>query len=450
MGPSIKWSDLPRLNPNAAGLDISAREIVACVPQGRCDPPIRVFGTYTPDVHALAAWLKECGVDTVAMEATGVYWIAVYEVLQQAGLCPLLVNARHVKNVPGRKSDVSDAQWIQTLHTYGLLRGSFLPEAQWRTLRTYWRQRASLIEHRAPHIQHMAKALHHMNLRLPEVITDITGVTGMKIVRAIIDGERDPVKLAYFRDPRCAHSVEDIVKALTGKYQDEQIFILKQAVALYDFYTAQITECDAAIEREYSRIPDAPDQDQRPPVDRTRRRHSRARNAPSFDLRAHLYRVTGVDLVAVTGLEESTVQSVLSETGTDVTRWRTVKHFSSWLGLAPHNDITGGKVLHSHVLKTHNRAGQAFRLAAQSVTRSNSAFGAFYRRVAFRLGAEQAIVATAHKIARTVYAILRDKKPFHEMGADEYERLHRERVVHNLTRKAQSLGFTLQPIPATQ
>ena len=444
---AVKWGELPQVNPNAAGLDVSAAEIVACVPRDRAEEAIRSFGTYTPDLHALAHWLKECGVETVAMEATGVYWIPVYEVLEGQGFGVHLVNARHVKNVPGRKSDVSDAQWIQTLHSYGLLRDSFLPDESWRVLRVYWRQRTSLIEHRAPHIQHMQRAMQHMNLQLTQALSDITGATGMQIIRAIVAGERNPVTLAQFRDPRCKHCADDIAKALTGNYREEWLYVLKQALDLFDFYTAQIAQCDVQIEREYERMHASSDQDYGapPPLPDRPKSKSHIKNAPAFDARSHLYRLTGVDLVAVTGLEESTVQTILSEIGTDMSRWRTQKHFSSWLALAPHNDITGGKVVRSRVPKRHSRAGQAFRMAARSVSRSDSAFGAYFRRLASHLGVEQATVATAHKIARTVYAMLKNRTPFQEMGADEYESRHRERVVARLRYKARTLGFSLVP-----
>jgi transposase len=359
-----------------------------------------------------------------------------------------VVNARHIKNVPGRKTDVCDAQWIQTLHSYGLLASSFLPDALWRPLRAYWRHRMSLVEHRAPHIQHMQKALQQMNVQLPQVLTDITGVTGMHIIRAIVAGERNPVTLAQFRDRRCAHSTESIAKALTGNYRDEHVFALKQSLALYDSYTERIAECDAEMERHYAKIQDSArqDEDQLPPLGPNPKKGSHSKNAPAFDVRTNIYRLTGVDLVAVTGLEESTVQTIITETGTDMSRWRTEKHFSSWLGLAPHNDISGGKVLRSKTLKQHNRAGQAFRMAAQSVIRSDTAFGAFFRRLAAHIGVEQAIVATAHKIARTVYAMLKNHVPFQQMGADEYERRYRQRVIARLSKKASVLGYRLVPL----
>lgn len=441
-----EWTELPQINLHAAGLDIGQSEIMVCVPQGNAEARLRAYGTYTPDLMALADWLAACQVTTVAMEATGVYWLPVYEVLEGRGFSVFLVNARHIKNVPGRKTDVSDAQWIQTLHTYGLLSGSFVPEAEIRVLRSYWRQRASLIEHRAAHIQHMQKALQQMNIQLTQVLSDITGVSGMRIIRAIVAGERDPVELAQMRDKRCAHSSDEIAKALTGNYRPEHIFALKQALALYDFYTTQIAECDSQMERQYAALESVADEDDLPPQTPSKRA-SHSKNAPGFDVRTQLFRITGVDLVAVTGLDQSTVQTIIAEIGTDVSRWPTVKHFCSWLGLAPHNDISGGKVLRSRTLKTNNRAGQAFRLAAQSVTRSQTPFGAFYRRLAARIGKQQAIVATAHKIARVVYAMLKHRTSFNQTSQQEYEQRHRQIEIKRLTRKAASLGFELVPQP---
>ncbi len=445
--PESKWAQLPQIKPDAAGLDIGEAEIVACVPPERTDEPIRCFGTFTPDLIALADWLQACGIKTVAMDSTGVYWIPLYALLEERGMEAFVVNARHLKNVPGRKTDVCDAQWIQTLHSYGLLAGSFLPDATWRPLPAYWRHRQSLIEHRAPHIQHMQKALHQMNLQLTQVLADITGVTGMQIMRAIVAGERDPVVLAQFRDRRCAHSTEGIAKALTGAYREEHVFALKQALALYDFYTAQVAECDAEMERQYAKMLEATEADrgELPPLGPDPKKKSHAKNAPAFDVRGNVYLLTGVDLVAVSGLEESTVQTIVAEIGTDMSRWRSAKHFCSWLGLAPHNDISGGKVLRSKTLKVCNRAGQAFRIAAQSVTRGDTAYGAFYRRLAAHIGVEQAMVATAHKIARTVYALLSHRVPFHEMSADEYERRYRQHLIAKLAKRAFALGYRLVP-----
>lgn len=435
------------INPNAAGLDIGSAEIWACVPVDRDAQPVRAFGTFTPDLEALADWLQACRIETVALESTGVYWIPVYELLEARGFQVYLVNARHIKNVPGRKSDVQDCQWIQRLHSYGLLSASFRPAAEMCALRAYLRHRASLIEHRAAHIQHMQKALHQMNVQLTQVLSDITGETGLQIIRAIVAGERDPVQLAQLRDPRCAHSQDNIAKALTGHYRPEHVFALKQALALYDFYTAQLQECDAELARHYSAIKPVVDIEQEP-LPPSRKKNTHSKNAPVFDVRTHLYQLTGVDLTAIDGLNEATAQIVISEIGTDMSKWPTAKHFCSWLHLAPHNDISGGKVLRSHILKGQNRAAQAFRLAAQAVGRTDTALGAYYRRMRAKHGPERAIVATAHKLARIVYHLLKYREPYQAIGREEYEQQVREREVAQLKRKAAKLGFTLTPQPA--
>lgn len=442
------WEGLRVSQPNAAGLDIGSEEIWAAVPPGRTSESVRKFGTYTPDLKALAEWLKACGVDTVAMESTGVYWIPVYEVLEERGFQVFVVNAHHLKNVPGRKSDIQDCQWIQGLHSVGLLRGSFRPAAEFVALRAYLRHRAELIEHRAAHIQHMQKALQQMNVQLTQVLSDITGVTGLAIIRAIVAGVRNPHQLAELRQPSCKKSKEEIIKALSGNYRPEHVFALKQALALYDFYSEQIKDCDLEIERQFSNL--KPQNEDLPPLPASEKNDSHSKNGPGYDARSQLYRITGVDLVAISGLNESTVLTIVSETGTDLSRFPTEKHFTSWLGLAPHNDISGGKRLRSHTLPTHNRAGQAFRMAAQSVSRSpDSAFGVFYRRMRARLGAKQAIVATAHKIARAFYHMLKHRTPFHDMGGEEYERRAREREIANLRKRAAKVGLSfVETVPA--
>jgi transposase len=382
------------------------------------------------------------------MESTGVYWIPVYEILEGRGFEVQVVNARQLKNVPGRKSDIQDCQWIQRLHSCGLLRGSFRPEAEMCALRAYLRHRAELLEHRAAHIQHMQKALQQMNIQLTQVLADITGVTGLAILRAIVAGERDAHKLARMRDRRCAHTEEEIVKALTGNYRQEHLFALKQALALYDFYTTQVVECDAEIERQFSNLKPSTDDDL-PPLDPQDKASTHSKNAPHYDARTYLYHLTGVDLVAISGLNASTVQTIISEVGLDMSRWPSEKHFCSWLGLAPHNDVSGGRVLRSRTLKTRNRAGQAFRMAAQAVSHnSQTAFGAHFRHMRARIGPAQAIVATAHKIARTFYHMLKDRTPFHELSAEDYLKSTREREIAQLNRKAAKLGFTLTPGPA--
>jgi transposase len=441
--PEADWSVV---NPHAAGLDIGASEIWACVPADRDTSPVRSFGTFTPDLQALAAWLVAGRVKSVAMASTGVYWIPIFELLEERGLEVYLVNARHIKNVPGRKSDVQDCQWIQRLHQYGFLRASFRPEAEMVVLRSYLRQRAMLLEHRAAHIQHMQKALHQMNVQLTQVLSDISGVTGLAIIRAIVAGERNPSQLAQLRHGRCRRSQADIAKALTGHYRPEHVFALKQALALYDAYTAQLAECDQQIEQLYSAIkprfePDDPDQ----PLGPDRKINSHSKNAPNFDVRRQLFQLTGVDLTAVDGLDVSTAQMLLSEIGTDMSRWRSEKHFCSWLGLAPHNDITGGRVVRSRTLPTHNRAGQALRMAAYAVGRGKSALGAFYRRLRARLGPEQALTATAHKIARIVYHMLRHRQSYRALSAADYDQQQHQRELKSLQRRAAKLGLSLVP-----
>jgi transposase len=438
------------VHPNAAGLDIGLAEIWSCIPPDRAGETVQPFGTFTPDLHRLADWLVANGVDTVALESTGIYWVPVYEILEARGLKVYLVNAQHIKNVPGRKSDVQDCQWIQKLHALGLLTASFRPDSEMRVLRTYLRHRAQLIEHRSPHVLHMQKALQQMNLQLSQVISDITGETGLAIVRAIVAGERDGVRLAQLRDPRCKSSEETIAKALTGDWREEHVFVLAQALALYDFYTAQVAACDAQIQQQFSAMKPRWDLDPISAVETPPTRRRRYKNEPPLETRAELIRIVGVDLPALGGIGTALAQTILSEIGTDMSRWPTAKHFASWLGLAPHNDISGGKVLRSRTLPTNNRAGQAFRQAATAVSRGPSVFGAFYRRQRAKAGPQYAQVATAHKIARTVYYLLKHRTQFVELGADVYEQQQREREVAALRKKATKLGFTLTAPPPVQ
>jgi len=444
--PDRRSEAWPMVCPEAAGLDIGASEIWACVPADRASPAVRSFATFTPDLQALADWLSACRVRTVAMESTGVYWVPVFEVLEAQGFEVYLVNARHIKNVPGRKSDVQDCQWIQRLHSYGFLRASFRPEAEMVVLRAYLRHRGMLLEHRAAHIQHMQKALQLMNVQLPRVLSDITGVTGMQIIRAIVAGERDPQVLATFRNGRCQRSEVEIAKALTGNYRAEHVFALKQALALYDAYSGQRRECDEEIERQYAATrprfdPEDPDEPLGPDI----KTNTHSKNAPDFDVRRRLFQLTGVDLTAVDGLDESAAQLLVSEIGTDMSKWPTEKHFCSWLGLAPHNDITGGRVVRSRTLHVHNRAAQVLRMAAQSVGRGKSALGAFYRRLRARQGPEQATTATAHKIARIVYYMLKHRQPYRAVSAAAYDEQQHQRELKSLQRRAAKLGLILAP-----
>jgi transposase len=427
-------------------LDIGAREIWACVPADHAPEPVRVFGTFTPDLEALADWLATCGITSVAMESTGVYWIPLFELLEARGFEAYLVNARHLKNVPGRKSDVKDCQWVQRLHSYGLLSASFRPDAEMVVLRAYLRQRAMLIEHRAAHIQHMQKALQQMNLQLTQVLSDLTGVTGLAILRAIVAGERDPQRLARLRHGRCQHTEAEIRQALTGSYRAEHLFALQQALALYEAYTTQLHECDRQIEQQYAALPPRFDPDDpSAPLGPDPKVNTHSKNAPAFDVRRQLYQLVGVDLTRVPGLHVSSVQQLLAEIGTDMHKWPTDKHFCSWLGLAPHHDITGGKVIRRRTLKTTNRAAQVLRLAAQSVGRGPSALGIYYRQMKARGGPERAITATAHKLARIIYHLLKTRHPYQPLTPEAYSAQQRQRHIEALTRKAAKLGFALQP-----
>lgn len=432
------------LNLNAAGLDIGAEEIYACVPRDRDPSPIRRFETYTVDLHRLADWLKSCGIKMVAMESTGIYWIPVFEILEMRGFEVSLVNARHLKNVPGRKSDVSDCEWLQQLHTYGLLRSSFRPDEEMCALRALVRHRQGLISSRSQQIQLMQKALEQMNIKLTQAVSDITGSTGLGIIRAILQGERNPKQLAKLRSSQCKRSEDEIVKALEGTYKPEHLFALRQAVEAYDFYLHQLQACDQAIEAYYASLPPAPPGEHTSPPNP--RNQKPRKNQVHFDLATSLYRTVGVDLTAIDGVEVLTIQTVLSEIGLDMSRWPTVKHFTSWLGLSPHNEISGGKVLRTRTRKTKNRANTALRLAAQSLHSSDSALGGFYRRMHAKHGPAKAITATAHKLARIIYSMLRDRTPYHDSGAEQYERQYQQRVIRNLQRKAKRLGLQLVPL----
>lgn len=441
---------LSQMNPDAAGLDIGAEEIFVCVPADGDEQSVRAFGTFTRDLHDLAKWLDACDIKTVAMESTGVYWIPVYEILESRGFEVYLVNARHLKNVPGRKTDVLDCQWIQQLHTYGLLRASFRPPEEMCALRALIRHRASLVRYRSAHIQHMQKALQQMNVQLTQVLSDISGVTGMCIIRAIVSGEHDPHVLARMRNRQCAKSETEIAGALEGNYKREHLFVLKQALSQYDFYDHQIQECDAEIEKLYTTLPPANQDGEDVPPPPKRTRGKRRKNQAHFDLATELYRATGVDLTSIDGIDALTAQTVISEIGLDMGKWPTVKHFTSWLGLAPNNKKSGGKILSSRTKKTQNRANTALRVAAQSLHRSHSALGGFYRRMKTRNGAAQANVATAHKLARIIYHMLKYRCNYNDPGETYYEQQYRERAIRNLKRKAASLGLQLAPLPAFQ
>jgi len=440
------FQGMSRVNPNAAGVDIGAVEIVACVPGEGNTQIVRAFGNYTVDLQALGRWLADYGVKTVAMESTGVYWIALFEELERQGFECLLISSRSLRRVAGRKSDISDAQWIQTLHSYGLLESSFRPQAELIALRTLLRHRAQLIEHRSPHIQHMQKALLQMNVHLSQAVSDITGVTGLKIIEAILAGERSPEKLAALREPGCKKSAEEIGQALTGTWREEHLFVLKQSLAMYTFYSEQIATCDEEIERVYGlTYPDRKDGEVAPLRERKRNSHSKNKPKNEESIRQHLKRISGVDLSVVDGFGVSLAQTVIMEVGTDMSKFPGEKHFCSWLGLAPKHEISGGKVLKNKTLKTKNRAGQAFRMAAQSVKQADCVFGVMYRRLRARLGPAQATVATAHAIARVVYRMLKYKVEYETISVEEYEQKYKAQQLKYMRKKAAKLGYQLTP-----
>ncbi len=441
-------NQLSQLNPHAAGIDVGASDIFVSVPPDRDSQPVRSFRSFTCDLHAMAHWLTQCGITTVAMESTSVYWIPLYEILVAAGIEVYLVNPRALKNVPGRKSDVRDCQWLQQLHSYGLLRASFRPAEDVVALRSVIRHREMLVTYRSAHIQHLQKVLHLMNLQLDKVISDLTGTTGLQILRAIVAGERDPAVLARFRDPRCKQPPEVLQRSLEGHYKREHLFQLQHALALYDYYTELLVQCDHELAHSYTTVPAKADPSMSPLPPSKHRRVRPRKHEPFFDLRAMLYRLCGVDLTAIDGCQAITIQTVLAETGVDMSAWRTCGHFTSWLGLCPHQDISGGKVLRSTTKKTKNRANIALRMAAQSLHHSNSALGAFYRRMRTRLGAPKAIGATAHKLARIIYTMLKYQKEYRDLGAEHFETRYRDRQVKHLKHKAARLGWTLVPVQA--
>ncbi len=380
------------------------------------------------------------------MESTGVYWIPLLQILEARGFAVALVNARHVKNVPGRpKTDRFDGRWRQKLHTYGLLAPSFRPPEDICQLRSLLRHRENLIRMTVKHIQHMHKSLDQMNLHLHHVISDITGVTGMRIIRAIVAGERDPRTLAQYRDYRIKSSADTIAKALEGDYRAEHVFTLTQSLALYDFTQQQIAACDQEIERVLSTLDSQVDPDEHPLPPPTTTHRQPQRNEPAFDLRTHLYRITGVDLTQVPGFQAPTIHIILAEVGLNMHKWPTDKHFASWLGLCPDNQISGGKVLSTGSRRVQNRASRALRMAAQSLRTSPSYLGAFYRRMRSTLGPAKATTATAHQLAQILSHMLQEKTPYLERGAEHYMHQDQERKIRQLRKQAKHLGFDLVP-----
>jgi len=441
------------LDDHAAGIDVGSAEHWVAVPPGSDPEPVRRFGACTADLEALADWLASRGVKSVAMESTGVYRVPLFELLEARGFRVRLVYARQTRAVPGRpKSDRRDCQWIQRLHSCGLLAAAFRPDDRVVVLRGYLRQRQMLVTFAAQHVQHVQKALELLNVKLTEVVSDVTGVTGMAIIKAILAGERDPAALARLRDHRCKQDEAAIARALYGNWRAEHLFALRQAVELFEFYQGRIAECGRQAEAHLLTFADRSGGQALPPRPKRKVRHANKGNTPAFDARARLYRASGVDPTRVEGIEENTASTLLGEVGLDVGRWPSVKHFCSWLGLCPSHKISGGKVLSRQTRSGAGRAAQALRLAARALGHSKSALGAYFRRMKARLGPAKAITAAAHKLARLVYSLLEHGDEYVARSMERYEREHRERQVRGLRRKALELGSELvepeEPTPS--
>jgi transposase len=427
--------------PNAAGIDIGSKSHFVAVSPHLCEESVREFDALTPGLRELVDWLQGLGVTSVVMESTGVYWVPLYEMLEDAGFDVQLVNARHVRSVPGRKSDVEDCQWLLKLHTFGLLRGSFRPTAEIVDLRTCLRHRDTLVISSGTEVQHMQKALNLMNLKLHVAISDITGKTGMRIIRAIIDGERDPAKLAEMRDHRCKASKQTILDSLTGNFTPEHMFVLEHSLRLYDTLQQLIEECDHRASKLLANLTGPAELDT--PLPKTKKK--RGAKQPKVDFRTPVYKLAGVDLTAIPGISDYTAVTLLSEIGTDMSRWGSFKKFGAWLCLAPGTKITGGKVLSSKTMPTSSRPAQVLRTAAVNAGRTRTALGAFYRRMCLRRGTGRAVVATAHKLARIIFQMISTGTPFEELGQDAYEQQHRDRTLRRLKKQAADLGLALVP-----
>jgi len=445
---SRRCDQLPVLHPDAAGIDVGASELFVAVAADRDPHPVRSFPTFTRDLNALADWLEQCGIRSVAMESTSVYWIPVYQILESRGFEVYLVNAQHVKNVPGRKTDVSDCQWIQYLHSVGLLRGSFRPPGVICAIRSLWRHRSSFIQMAAEHVLHMQKALDQMNLQIHRVLNDITGLSGLRILDAILAGERDPVTLARLCHSRVKSSEDTVAKSLEGDYRPEHLFALKQSLAAFRYYQSLISEADQEIQRQLNDLDTAADAEDAPPKRTKASPYQRRRYEPkNFDLRGELYRIFGVDLTNVPGVSAITAQTILCEIGTDVSQFRNASAFASWLGLCPEKKISGGKVLYTKSRRVRSRVATALRMGAHSLHHAKDYLGEFFRRITRKLGKPQATTATAHKLARIIYHLLRTKEPYNESVFHRSEADSLKRAELRLRRQAAQLGFTV--VPAT-
>ncbi len=426
------------INPDCAGIDIGSKVHYVCVPEDRSSESVRKFECFTEDLARMVQWLKECKIKSIAMESTSVYWIPVYQALEVAGFEVHLVNAKHAKHVPGRKkTDVEDCRWIQKLLSCGLISGSFRPNDQICVLRSYIRQRKRLTESSSAHVLRMQKALTEMNIQLHNVIADITGVSGTAIIKAILAGERNPVELAKLVHYCLIKKQAIIAKSLHGDYRKEHLYVLKQEFELYEFYQQKISELDQEIDDHYREF------DKKNHNGTKLKSKKKSSNAPKIDVRQNLYDITGIDLSMIPGLSELTMQTIISEVGTDMSKWPTEQHFSSWLGLSPINKITGEKVFRSRTNKVKNRASEAFRMSAQAISKTQTALGAFFRRIKARAGAPKAITATARKIACLFYRLLKYGEDYVEQGVEKYEQKYRENQVKTLEKLAKKLGYSI-------
>ena len=442
----------PRVyQPDAAGCDIGAREIYVAVPEDRDEHPVRKCGTFTGELHMMAEWLVQCRIKTVAMESTGVYWIPVYDVFEKHGLEVQLVNPRNMKNVPGKRTDYHECQWIQYLHSMGLFSGAFRPDADVRAVRILMRHRSDLVDMASQHVQHLQKALTQMNVQFQHVISDITGLTGLAILDAIIGGERDPAVLAKLRDPHVKASEETLRQSLEGNWCPAQIVVLKQRLLLYRTHREQIDECDKEIEKLLAAFTPQVDPEQKPmPEDRKQKQRKRKKKtgSPDFDLRKEAYKLYGVDLTQIPGLM-ALVFLLFSEVGRDMSRWPTAAHFVSWLGLCPDNDISGGKVLWRGNRRVKNRAGTLFRLAAHSLHHDKTPMGDYLRRMKAKLGPAAATTATAHKIAIIFYTMVNKQVEYDASLWAQRDLMREKRIEAKLLKQAAQRGYKLVPLEAT-
>jgi transposase len=438
----VDWKALDVVHPEAAGIDVGGSEHWVAISPDRDPEPVRCFGCFTADLRAMAKWLIDKGVRSVAMQSTGVYWMPVFEVLEQHGLEVYLVNARHTKNLPGRKSDVQECQWLLKLHAFGLLNNSFQPTQEIRIARTLWRHRGNLVAQAGSAIQRMQKAMTEMNIQLSNVLTDLSGVSGMKIIGAMLEGERDAWALSALVEPGVKATPEDIAKSLEGNWREELLFVLKQEVELYRVYQQKIVDCDRQLRQHLESLQSTVDLKAQPLGPKPKGK-TRSRNAPQFDLRTELYRITGIDWTQVNGMDVLTAQTVIAEAGADLSAFPSEKQFTSWLGLCPTNEQSGGKILNRRTRKVVNRATGAFRNAAVTLLRSQSYLGAQYRRLRTRLGAPKAITAMARKLACLFYRLIKHGQQYVDKGTQYYEGRYREQQIRSLAKRAQKLGLQL-------